>query len=73
MESIYTELALYGSKDESARTANVFCPYLRSAIVGFPLLNSVDKTCSIYNYSLREKVNACFQLNMIKKEMAPLY
>ena len=24
MESIYTELALYGSKDESARTANVF-------------------------------------------------
>ena len=26
MESIYTGLALYGSKDESARTDNVFLP-----------------------------------------------
>ena len=26
MESIYTDLALYGSKDESSRTDNVFLP-----------------------------------------------
>ena len=26
MESIYTELALYGSKNECARTANAFFP-----------------------------------------------
>ena len=26
MESIYTELALYGSKNECARTDNVFSP-----------------------------------------------
>ena len=38
MESIYTELALYGSKDESARTDNVFCSYLRSAMVRFPFI-----------------------------------
>ena len=37
MGSIHTELALYGSKNEFARTENVFSPYLRSAIVWLPL------------------------------------
>ena len=37
MESIYTELVLYGCKNECARTDNVFPPYLRSAMVLFPL------------------------------------
>ena len=38
MESIYTQLALYGSKNECARTENVFSPYPRSAMVRLPLL-----------------------------------
>ena len=38
MESIYTELDLYGSKNECARTDTVFSPYLRSAMVWFPFL-----------------------------------
>ena len=38
MESVYTKLALYGSKDESARTDNVCSPYLRSAMVRFPFV-----------------------------------
>ena len=36
MESIYSDLALYGSKNEGARTDTVFSPYLRSAMVRFP-------------------------------------
>ena len=38
MQSIYTKLALYGSKNEYAKTDNVYSPYLRSAMVLFPLV-----------------------------------
>ena len=42
MKSIYTELALYGSKNECTRTDNVqyegHIPYLRSAMVWCPLV-----------------------------------
>ena len=41
MESIYTKLALYGSKNLCARTDNVFFQYLRSAMVRCPLLLSI--------------------------------
>ena len=41
MENIYTELALYGSKMLCARTDNFFSPYLRSAMVRFPLLLTI--------------------------------
>ena len=41
MKSIYTELALYGSKKKCARTDTVFFPYLRSAMVRFPLLKTL--------------------------------
>ena len=40
MESIYAQLALYGSKNECARTDTVFFPYLSSAMVQFPSTNS---------------------------------
>ena len=40
MESIYTEFALYGSKNECPRTENVCLPYLRSAMVPFPFYNA---------------------------------
>ena len=36
MEGIYTELVLYGTKNECARTDYVFSLYLRSAVVRFP-------------------------------------
>ena len=38
MESIYTKLALYGSKNLCARTDNVFSQYLRSAMTRFPFV-----------------------------------
>ena len=37
MESTYTDLALSGGKNLCSRTYNGFSPYLRSAMVRFPL------------------------------------
>ena len=42
MESIYTELALYGSKHECARTDNVF----------FPISEVCDGTVSLGDFEL---------------------
>ena len=38
MESIYTELALYGSKNECARTDNAFSPIFEICVVRFPFV-----------------------------------
>ena len=41
MESIYTELVLYGNQNECARTDTVFPPNLRPVMVRFPLLADI--------------------------------
>ena len=52
MESVYTELALHGSKNECARTDTVFLPisevcdgtvYLRNFFLCFAYLNSLRR------------------------------
>ena len=55
MESIHTDLALYGSKNESARTDNekVFSQYLRSAIVRFPLVYLASSDISVQHMELK--------------------
>ena len=48
MESIYTELALYWSKNECARTENVFFPISKICD------GTVSLTISRFNYSINQ-------------------
>ena len=56
MESIYNELALDGSKNECARTANDFPP-ISEVCNGTVSLIKLDELCSIKGY-------CCFQLEL---------
>ena len=66
MESIYTKLALYGSKNECATTDNVFFPHiLGMRWYGFPLaLWGYGSPCLLYNLALGGYGSPCLLNNL---------